>query len=97
MRILPIGPALQSPVVRRGVKGGGWGCLASEWERPLWCVKFFSCAGQKDILPCGLELHSRKLQTDFHTFAEGAFSCTRAVLKSLAEAFNKALIYIFFL
>ena len=69
------------------------GCLACEWERQLWFVKFFSCTGRKDILPCGLELHSRKLQTDFYTFSEGAFSCTRAVLKRLAEALDKVPIF----
>lgn len=39
----------------------------------------------------------QKVATDFHTFSEGAFSCTRAVSKSLAKAFDKALIFFFFI
>lgn len=59
---LPVSLSLQNPLFQRE----GMSCF--EWERQLWFVKVFSCTGRKDILPCGLELHSRKLQTDFHTF-----------------------------
>ena len=80
---LPISPSLQNQVFQLE------GVLASDWERRLWFVKFFSCKGRKDILPCGLELHSKKLLTDFHTLSEGAFPCTVAVFKRLAEALDQ--------